>query len=133
MRLIVLILVIAALVAGILWLNNRGDEPMVNVDNIRAELPTVEMGTGSTTVTVPTDADIVTHEGEINGRSFEYPALDVETEERVIEYPTLEVTPAEPADQEAVEPVMRDPNDPVPPVDVEVQDDGSVTATQPAP
>lgn len=118
-RILVLILLVAAVAFGIFWLTSS--DPRGDLEQVGDNLPTLEMGTGTTTIPVPTDADIVTREREINGRTFEYPAVDVETEEREIEYPTINVVPADrqPAGDPTIAPVMQDPNDPVPAVDAE--------------
>lgn len=129
-RILVLILLIAALAFGIFWMTSS--DPSGELEGVGDNLPTLEMGTGSTTVPVPVDADIVTREREIDGRTFEYPAVDVQTEEREIEYPTINVVPADETPDATIEPIMEGPNDPVPPVDVDVQEDGDVTFTQPA-
>lgn len=131
-RILVLILLVAALAFGIFWMTSSN--PRGELEEVGDNLPTLEMGTGTTTVPVPVDADIVTREREIDGRTFEYPAVDVQTEEREIEYPTINVVPADerPAADPTIEPIMESPNDPVPPVDVDVQEDGDVTFTQPA-
>lgn len=130
-RIIALMVIVAALIAGAVWMTNTNEGAM-QMDEIRADMPNVEMGTGTATIPVPVDADIVEREGQIGDRTIEYPAVDVTTEDREIEYPTVEVTPAEDADDAQIEPVMEDPNDPVPPVDVDVDEDGDITATQQA-
>lgn len=127
-RILILILLVAALALGI-FLMTRND-PNGTMTDLRDDLPTLEMGTGTTTIPVPTDADIVTREREINGRTYEYPAVDVETEDREIEYPTINVVPADENVDTTIEPVTDEPSDPVPAVDVDVDEDGNVTATQ---
>lgn len=124
-RIVLVIVAIVALIGAVMWMSS--DNPRGELEEMRADLPNVEMGTGSTTVPVPVDADIVTKEREIEGRTIEYPTVDVTTEDKVIEYPTVEVTPSDNANgvvtddatTSDVEPVMQDPNDPVPAVDAE--------------
>lgn len=129
-RILVLILLIAAVAFGIFWMTSS--DPRGDIEQMGDDMPTLEMGTGTTTVPVPTDMDVEMREGQIGDRAIEYPAVDVETEDREIEYPTVDVVPAEEEPAIDIDPVMEEPNDPVPPVDVDVDEDGNVTATQPA-
>lgn len=117
-RILVLILLVAALAFGIFWMTSS--DPRGELEEVGDNLPTLEMGTGTTTVPVPVDADIVTREREINGRTYEYPAVDVQTEDREIEYPTINVVPADEqtgANDSTIQPRMDDRNNATPAVD----------------
>ncbi len=125
-RILVLIIAAVVLIGAVFWMSS--DNPRGELEQIRADLPNVEMGTGVATIPVPTDAEIVKKEREIDGKTIEYPSVDVTTEDKTIEYPTVEVTPADQAPAAGsdaavtdgeVKPVMQDPNDPVPAVDAE--------------
>lgn len=118
-RILVLVLLVAAVAIGALWL--ASGNPQGTLEQAGEDMPSIEMGTGETTITVPSDADIVTRERTIDGETYEYPDIDVKTEERAIEYPTVDVVPADEkaAADPTIEPVMRGPNDPVPAVDAE--------------
>lgn len=126
MRALIFIL-LAVIIAVLAWFYNDKGRMPESVDEIRAEMPDVSVEQQSTTIDVPTDIDVERVEGET------LPNVDVTTEEREIEYPTLKVEDGTSGETNEIEPVNEEPNDPVPPItDVDVDEDGDVTITQPA-
>lgn len=119
MRLFIAILIVAALIGGGLYLYNT--DPEVRESVAEADMPGMDTGlepaSGSTSVTVPTDMDINRAEGEM-------PDVDIQTEEKTIDYPTLKSEDASDDAMDAeIEPVNEDPHDPIPPANETLDDD----------